>query len=110
MKSRHRPWIQAPAASLVAVLSVLSGAVPALDCDLYFDGEVIHDAEQPFHPGRPHDHSICIQVGASLWSPAPPVALPRPVAQLPHSPPREFTAHAGVHPLALPHPRAPPSA
>ncbi|HSW29882.1 MAG TPA: hypothetical protein VLH75_10410 [Longimicrobiales bacterium] len=65
-----------PALALLALLPVLGGLVPMLDC-MAGDGRVAVESKHiPGTHGFPHNHLICIQHQASGWVPAAPDPSP----------------------------------
>lgn len=96
------------AAVTAVVLVVLSTGMPLLDAG----GPTGWDAA-PHEGGAPgqvdHDHTLCLQHGATAWAPAPAAALPPESRVGEHALPAGRRLHSELLLRSTHHSRAPPS-
>jgi hypothetical protein len=111
MKERVPLPLRAVSLLIVAVLPVLSGAIPVLDVwpDDYRTG--IQTEGHPETRGYPHNHLICIQHQANHWAPGADLpATPAILAVTALDPLPLGTVPAWLRTLFSPRPRSPPLA
>lgn len=97
------------ALATAAILVALSAGVPLLDAGgVPGWGRGSHEGPAPGQVD--HDHTLCLQHGATAWSPAPATSTPWASSVVEHAVPTGVRLHSEIVLRSTHHSRAPPSA